>query len=189
MKREMTIAEFRDLAAVKSARGRKRKRSGDATEALVERHNAECVRAEIAADLFKVPTPTRQIARKQGQAFRAVHAAKAGVDYVGVMGRAGRRPGTAVYVEVKRCSAARFQLREVAPQQRDALTRCDEAGGFAVLLVVYGPDLATATLCACPWDLVAERIAVGDKSLSRADLATWAVPRGTPYLAAPWVTR
>jgi hypothetical protein len=186
----MSVAEFRDLAAVKSARGRTRRAAGGAGEDVAAAHNALCLRTAYAADLFAVPTPTRQIGptRARGE-FTAVRVARATADYVGVMGRLSDAQGRAVYVEAKRCAAATLPLRTIQPHQRAALDRCHAAGGVAVLLVVPAPGGVRTRLVACPWDIVAERIAAEASSLSRAELAAWEVPAGQPYLAMPWLVR
>jgi penicillin-binding protein-related factor A (putative recombinase) len=144
-------------------RQRARQRSGADTEALVAALNAACrVRGE--AVLRKRPTLV----------VRGEHVAPAGVDFHGTL-----RGGRAVYVEVKRCTAARFGFACLRPSQREELAETSALGALALVLVVYGPR---REVYAVPWEEIDAAEREGLRSFTREQLQPYRVPPGEPYV-------
>lgn len=165
--------------ALQSGRARARKRIGDETEDLVEQL---CKAAAHVAMLRRRYTPQKQLPNG-----RVVYLEKQGPDVCGYL--RGGRVARHIEAEVKRCSGRRFELRRVQADQREALSEARAAGAIAVLLVVYGPVLLTASICAVPWGICEAAIAAGTASLGPDELLTWCVPRKIPWILAPWVHR
>lgn len=97
---------------------------------------------------------------------------RVGDAYVGVQGPdfSGwhRRTTRHAEVEVKRVPSGSLAFQRIhkrckehptydSPQVR-VLRDCARDGGIAVVLVLFGPDLYTATWCALPWSVLEERV-------------------------------
>lgn len=126
----------------------------------------EAYRVAGIADIDKIPTPIRQLARAYKDkgtgglmVFRATWAARSTVDYGGVLG-VGRQRGRAVRIEVKSTVSDRVPLSSVREHQAASLDRTEKLGGFAAILVMI-----PAGVWIVPWDSWA---AVGRKSLNPA---------------------
>jgi penicillin-binding protein-related factor A (putative recombinase) len=183
---ELTAAEYRAGLVLTRPDGvqRARQKSGEDTEARVASLNAACVRAGLAVRIDKIPTPYRRVGRgARGGQFIGVPTERSTVDYVGQL--AG---GRALWMEVKRCTGTSLPFARIETHQRTALQQAHDGGGLALVLVLFGAALATATVCVVPWRDLAARIAAGSrKSLSADELRRWSIAPGALYLTAPWV--
>lgn len=155
---------------------RARQRSGADTEQLVRALNEQCRVARVAV-LRKRPTETR----RGRDGVRCV--AEAGVDFHGHLCGSG----VAVYCEVKRCTSARWPFASLRPSQVKELHAAWLDGAVCAVLVVYGPTLAGAEVCAVPYGVVYSMGVGGAKSMRPEELRTWCVDRRTPWLSAPWL--
>jgi hypothetical protein len=160
------------LALVRqNGRARARQRRGDEAERMVDAHHMRPDWRAVAV-LGRRYTP---------RASSGALLAPQGPDFSG-----HTRHGRHVEVELK-AEAESLRLRELREASSSALEACANAGGVSVLLVLLGPHLLTADWCAVPWGTVARRISFGHKSIGRAELLGWRVPRTRHYLTAPWL--
>lgn len=122
---------------------RNRKKLGDAAEEFVKPFVSAAFGLKVA-DLFKVPTPTKQ--DKNG---KIIYDEKSIADYTGFM-----MDGTArhVAVEVKRCSEPSIPFDYVSPHQWEYLSRAKAAGSVCVVLVVH-PRGITNDVLELDWGL------------------------------------
>lgn len=122
----------------RSAAGALARMRGEAFEAqLCEQHAA--YRRDGLADVEKIPTPALVMGRtkkdRRGRTcFPACWAQRTSVDFGGVL--AG---GRAVRIEAK-YRAEMLTGRDIADHQRDALRRCHDLSGLALLLVRVWPQ-------------------------------------------------
>jgi penicillin-binding protein-related factor A (putative recombinase) len=125
-----------------SAKKRRAAKSGKRGEQIVADYNAAALKAGVAC-LHQIPTPTRWSPRGLRYASRST------VDFVGFL-----LDGSARFVamEVKTCTSKKtFSMSEVEPHQREYLDTVHDAGGLALLTIVFGVDHA---VCVIPWQTI-----------------------------------
>jgi penicillin-binding protein-related factor A (putative recombinase) len=155
---------------------------GNVAERFVEDQHKALAAAGIAF-LYRVPTPIVVTGRHASGGVIARYAARATVDYLGHLA-----DGTACAVECKRITpkplasgvagAPSLPYSQVEPHQRDALNRCDDAGGLAIVLVV----LESGGLFAVPWRHVRRAVPAPRSSLRGEALERFRVRPGRLYL-------
>lgn len=129
----------------------RRSHAGNRAERVVENQNRFMAQLGIAY-VFRVGTPL-QVLGSHGKGVRALFSARSCVDYVGHM-----PDGRVVMVEAKHLAprflasgkpaAPSMGLERVEKHQAAVLDRCHDAGGVAVLLIVYNQGQA---LYSIPW--------------------------------------
>ena len=95
-------------------------------------------RARELADIEPIPTPVTVLGRtakddRGRTCFRAAWAARVSVDFAGFL-----TDGRPVRIEAKASDGDALRLDRVHARQREALERCERAGGLALLIVRLG---------------------------------------------------
>jgi hypothetical protein len=162
----MTSEGLQLLNPTKSKRveaGARAKQRGDRAEDAVERLHEN--------DFFRVSNPGVKLTRRHAKTIlvegKLRQIAPQGPDFGGggpakLFRYAHDGIGAWVELEVKfvdSLSNPRLDFSRFTPAEFEILSACRKAGGIAIVLVLYGPSVATARWCAIPWGALEQFVA------------------------------